>query len=221
MRLIPRLGRVKQGATSGNSFLNLVDGADDAVFNYNATFVAGAGFVCGITTSQRIVLPATAKLTGYNAGFVFAIWTAPDSQTQISSPIAGWFSGAVGSETGYGLRFNSGTTYRAVVGSTAASFSLTASTRNQIVMARCSDGADGYLAAFFRNGVLLSSVAMGDFTQPASPPADVAIGDVASGSTGYYLGKVGRSWMTKKLYTLSELTALVEKDWALNSVRFA
>lgn len=211
-------------AVEGSNWLNLVDGGDLAVFNKAQAYAAGLGFSMTIASSEYITLPVLAKLTGYNGCFAVGVWLKASAQTQVNTAVFGWYNrgtpaanGIAEAAGGWGMRHASGNSHYLICGDKTVSLSSYADIR-QVAIARVKDASGNYFAAFYRNGVRIGLQAMSaTMVQPASPPANAVLGDVqGTGDGGFWTGYIGRSWFTRKDFTVEEMDAKVAKDYALN-----
>lgn len=211
----PESWESQDNAVIGSELLNLVDGGANGVFTANTPFLTGSGFQFTVTGGQRIKLPEAAKLTGYDGCFAAGVWIKVGTQTQTNNSVFGWYNAAGG---GYGLRHTTGGSHQAICGDKFASVPAPASGIRQVVIARVKDASGNYFAAFYRNGVRIGLQAMtATMVQPSTPPADAALGDVAStGDAGTWIGSIGRSWFTRKDFTVEEMDAKVLKDYNMN-----
>lgn len=213
-----------QGNTTNTSRLNnLVSGGAVGAFNFVSTFVENKGFTFTTNQSEQVVLPAAAKLTGYNGGFAAAVWISHETQTQSNNSVFGWYH-PIGNG-GYGLRCLNDASYVAVCDGKSFTLSPTAPDAiRQVVVARVIDENGNFFAAFYRNGIRLNLVATAStFVQPSTVPASVIAGDVAlvsGGDSGRWSGKIGRTWFNKQTYTVDQMDALVARDWSMNSSRY-
>ena len=201
-------------ASIGSELINLVDGGTNAVFSKAQNFLAGSGFQFTAATGEFIALPALAKLTDYNGCFAVGVWLKISNQTQANVSVFGWYNPAGG---GWGMRHASGNSHHLICGDKTVSLLGYADIR-QVAIARVKDASGNYFAAFYRNGVRVGLQAMSaTMVQPASPPANAVLGDVAgSGDTAYWLGSIGRSRFTRKDFTVEEMDAKVLKDYNMN-----
>lgn len=211
-------------AQIGSELINLVESGTNGIFTANTNFLAGSGFQFTVTGGQRITLPAEAKLTGYDGCFAVGVWLKASAQTQVNTVVFGWYNrgapagnGVASAEGGWGMRHASGGSHYLICGDKTVSLTGYADIR-QVAIARVKDASGNYFAAFYRNGVRVGLQAMtATMVQPSTPSADAALGDVAStGDAGTWIGYIGRSWFTRKDFTVEEMDAKVAKDYALN-----
>lgn len=214
----------QSNASIGSELINLVDGGANAVFSKAQNFLAGSGFQFTVTTGEYIALPELAKLTDYNGCFAVGVWLKASAQTQVNTSVFGWYNrgtpagnGVASAEGGWGMRHASGGSHYLICGDKTVPLLNSADIR-QVAIARVKDASGNYFAAFYRNGVRLALQAMSaTMVQPASPPSDAVLGDVqGTGDAAYWLGYIGRSWFTRKDFTVEEMDAKVLKDYNMN-----
>lgn len=211
-------------ATSASQLVNLVEGGTACSFSKNMTFTLNTGFNFTIVTNEYITLPEDAKLTDYNGCFAVSVWLKPNtSQTQINTSVFGWYNrgtpnsgGNATAEGGWGMRHASGNNYQLICGDHTASVAG-AATMRQVGIARVKDG-DEYKTVFYRNGEVISvQNATSDFLKPSTAPANAVLGDVVgSGDSGYWLGSIGRSWLTRKEYSIEEMNLKMKQEYQNN-----
>lgn len=215
-------------ASQGDLLKNLVDGGGSAVFSKSQNFVSGSGFQMTVATGEFIALPELAKLTGYNGCFAAGVWLKSSPQTQVNTAVFGWYNrgtpnagGIATAEGGWGMRHASSGSHYLICGDKTVALSSYADIR-QVVIARVKDEDGNYFAAFYRNGVRIGLQAMSaTMVQPPTPPANAVLGDVQSaGDGGYWLGSIGRSWFTRKDFTVEEMDEKVARDYKLNKDSF-
>lgn len=214
----------QDNAYIGSELINLVDGGTNAVFSKAQAFTVGSGFAMTVATGEYITLPEDAKLTDYNGCFAVGVWLKASAQTQVNTAVFGWYNrgtpnagGVASADGGWGMRHASGGSHYLICGDKTVSLSSYAGIR-QVAIARVKDAQGNYFAAFYRNGVRVGLQAMtATMLQPASPPANAVLGDVqGTGDAGYWLGYIGRSWFTRKTYSVEEMDAKVLRDYEMN-----
>jgi hypothetical protein len=207
-------------ATAGQSVQDLSpDNADGAISAALTFSNGGLNFTVG-STSQRIALPDAAKLGADTDDFLFAQWVTGGTQTQAVFELGGYHYLDTGP---YGIRATSGTSMRLICGGNTNNVTLTAGQVTAFHIAREKVDEGEYLAHFFRNGALTSTqVQSGDLQQPSTAVAVAALGDAAgTGYSGFYIGRINRSWLTTKHRSLAQIQEAVSRDWEMNAGYFA
>lgn len=178
--------------------------------------------------TERLTLPAAAKIAATSKGFAVGTWLKHSGGTagkQVA--IAGWHSVLTGpwgifkQDASFTLIGDSNTSNRP---------GITADVRHQFVIARVENGAGGFQVRYYVDGVLADTdVGNASVGQPGSPPANARIGyDAAAGlstsTAATFNGRVYRHWLSDAgtvtgVFTAAYMDALVAKDWADNKDR--
>lgn len=180
------------------------------------------------TRTERITLPASAKISATSKGYAVGLWlkhTGGTAGKQV--PVAGWHSGLTGPwgiykvDNAFMLIGDSNTSNRT---------GITAGVRHQFVIGRVEDGAGGYRVRYYVDGLPVDTdTGNATVAQPTTPPANARIGhdssaglSAAVGAT--FNGKIYRHWLSDAgtvagVFTATYLDALVAKDWVDNKDR--
>lgn len=212
-------------AANSSFFGSDLPGFSGGGFAFTESAVTSPGGVAART--ERITLPASSKIAATSKGYVTTLWlkhTGGTAGKQV--PVAGWHFSLTGP---WGI-YKQDTTFSLVGDGFVRNQTLSADVRHQVAIARCEDGAGGFLVRYYVDGVMVFSRAgNASVSQPTTPPSTARLGyDLAAGlsaSTGAtFNGKIYRHVLadagtTAGVFTATYVDALVAKDWNDNQAR--
>lgn len=205
---------VKQSsAVTGDNVKNIAAGNLLSISGNLPFNKGGLGF--SATTSQTITLPDAAKITSGVQDYLFGLWITPGTQTQVSCEIGGYHYLDTGP---YGIRTITAKDYRLICSGVTYGSNITqgALAALHLAMEKKDDGS--YMAHFFRDGLPIASLPVTTPSQqPSQTIANAQLGDLSgSGTPGYWIGTIHRSFLTTKHRNFEEISEFVKRDWDFN-----